>query len=98
MKDADDDIVDAIFRRLVTLTPGFTEAIIRQVESEVRQQYGGQRVYVAKRTNTRRLTRDDLERIYRDGISMKPTDEICEEHQISRSTLYRHLKKKARNG
>lgn len=93
MKQHDEDILDATFRLLIALTPGFSEAIIKQVDQEIRDQFGGERVYVAKRTNTRRLGPQERQAIYQDGLSTMSTSAVCEKHQIDRSTLYRHLKK-----
>lgn len=46
---AGDDIVADILQRVVALAPGFTAALAVQVDREVREHWGGDRPYIARR-------------------------------------------------
>ena len=46
---AGDDIVADILQRVVALTPGFTAALAAQVDRDVRDLWGGDRPYIARR-------------------------------------------------
>lgn len=93
--DGDDpqagDIVLAILGRIMDLAPGLSTSIAKQVEAEIRQRFGGARVFVPKRK--KRLSAEQKERAYKDGLSNKPTDEVVAAHKISRSSLYRLMKR-----
>lgn len=44
-----DDIVQDMLALVLSLAPGFTQALADQVEAEVRQRWGGDRPYIARR-------------------------------------------------
>jgi len=46
---AGDDIVADILQRVVAITPGFTAALAAQVDRDVRDLWGGDRPYIARR-------------------------------------------------
>ena len=46
---ASDDIVADILQRVIALTPGFTAALAAQVDRDVRDLWGGDRPYIARR-------------------------------------------------
>ncbi len=46
---AGDDIVADILQRVVALTPGFTAALAVQIDRQVREHWGGDRPYIARR-------------------------------------------------
>lgn len=46
---ASDDIVADILQRVVAITPGFTAALAAQVDRDVRDLWGGDRPYIARR-------------------------------------------------
>lgn len=82
--------MDYILTQVLALAPGFSRALAEQVEAQVRARFGGERVFVPKKS--RRLTPQEREAVYRDGLSELPTDEILQKHRISRATLYRAMK------
>lgn len=90
----DPDIVEVILQRVIAMAPGFSAALARQIEAEVKAQYGGQRLFVPK--GAKRLTAVQRQAVYQDGLTNMPTAEITAKHKISRATLYREMKKGGR--
>lgn len=84
------DIVDIILTMVVALTPGFSAAIAKQIEQQVRAEYGGLRFRVPKRGKY--LTANQREAVFKDGLTAMPTGEVTEKHRIGRATLYRIMK------
>lgn len=84
------DIVEIIMLKCIAMCPGFTAAIAKQVEQEVKAEHGGKRLFVPK--GNKRMTPEERGRLYQDGLSSMPTEEITAKHKISRATLYRTMK------
>lgn len=84
------DIVTVMMQKIIAMAPGFSAAIAAQVEAEVRQEFGGQRHFVPK--GRKRLTPEERERVYQDGLSNIDDQAIVEKHKISQRTLYRIMK------
>ena len=84
------DIVQYVLSRVVAMSPGFSEALARQIEQEVKERHGGQRLFVPK--GAKRLTPDRRLAVLQDGLSTMSNAEISEKHKISRATLYRVMK------
>lgn len=76
--------------------PGMSDDLVHQVEDEVRKMYGGQRWFVPKRRS--HLTREQRNKVFKDGLSNMPTEEIIKKHKISKRTLYRMMKTGGRFG
>ena len=88
---SDPDLLQLVLDRVTLMAPGFTEALARQVEDEIRAEYGGQRVSLPKRG--KRITPERRAAIFKDGLTQMPTEEITSKHNISRATLYRLMKR-----
>lgn len=84
------DIVTVILQRVCAVAPGFTAEQARQVEQEVRADYGGRRVFVPK--GMKHLTIEQRQALYADGLTAMPTADITKKYKISRATLYRAMK------
>ena len=96
MEKQDQDIVMVILQRVAEVMPGMSDELVHQVETEVRKKYGGQRMFVPKRG--RHLTNEQRDKVFKDGISDMPTEEIIKKHKISKRTLYRMMKTGGRFG
>lgn len=46
----ENDIIDDILRRVIAMAPSFSAALAARVEAEARQQWGGDRPYIGKRS------------------------------------------------
>ena len=88
---ADTDIVQTILQRVIAMAPQFSQALATQIEQEMRAQYGGQRVFVSK-TGKKFLTDAQRLKAYQDGLSHRSTEDVANQHGISRATLYRLMK------
>lgn len=89
---ADDaDIVREILRQVAEVAP-CDPNLIKQIEGDVRQRFGGRRWFVAKGKQTR-LTPEQRRAAFQDGLGGAPTEEIARKHGIDRSTLYRLMKR-----
>jgi len=86
----DPDIVTVILQKVVAMAPGFSAALAEQIEAQVRKEYGGQRIFVPK--VGKRMTPEQRQAVFQDGLSAMDSAEIIEKHKISKSTLYRVMK------
>lgn len=86
----DADIVTVILQKVLAMAPGFSAAIAAQIEAQVRQEFGGQRVFVPK--GGKRMAPEQRQQLFADGLTNMPQAEILEKHKVSRSTLYRVMK------
>lgn len=89
--DLEPDIVALVLQRVIEMSPGFSKALAEQIEQEVKSKHGGQRLFVPK--GSKRLTPEQRQALYADGLTNMPTSEITTKHKISRATLYREMKK-----
>lgn len=87
----ENDPIDQLFAVILKLSPKFSAAVLKQAEAEVRAKFGGERHYIAKRK--KHPSESQKAEIFKDGVSSMTTEEVCEKHQITRGTLYRHLKR-----
>lgn len=87
----ENDPIDQIFAVILRLSPKFSEAVRRQAEAEIRAKFGGERHYIAK--TKKHPSESQKEAIFKDGVSGMSTEEVCKKHNITRSTLYEHLKR-----
>lgn len=89
-EETDPDIVLVMLasvRRHVQLTPE-QEA---QIEREIRSEHGGMRVRIPKRG--KHLRPEKRREVFRQALSDTPEREILDSNGISRSTLYRLMKR-----
>ena len=89
--EEDPDIVVVILRHVLELAPQFNEALARQIESEVKAEYGGRRVRIPK--DKKHATEQARKIAFQDIATSTLSDrEIQHKHGISRATLYRWAK------
>lgn len=65
--------------------------ILGLVENEVKRDYGGERVTIARPSDR---PADLPERVTRDYLNNLDTQDITSRHGISRATMYRYLKRR----
>lgn len=87
--DSDLDIVELIL--LMAQAEGLSADAAHQIEQAVRAEHGGERVRIPKRK--KHMTPEQRTKVYEDGLSNLPTDEITNKHRIGRATLYRLMKR-----
>jgi Mor family transcriptional regulator len=83
------DIVALVLQKVIAMSPGFSEALARQIEQEIKETHGGQRLFVPK--GAKRLTPEQRAAVFQDVGRMSPED-ICKKHNVSRATTYRIMK------
>lgn len=89
--DRDPDIVLVILEMVRQAEPAFSPEKAREIEDQVRAQYGGIRTRIPKRK--KHPTPEQRERVFQQALTTAPTQEIVESNGISRRTLYRYLKR-----
>lgn len=89
--DREPDIVLVILQLVLQALPNFTPDQAREIEQQVRDQYGGVRTRIAKRK--KHLTPEQRRKAYQEALTNAPTEEVTEANGISRRTLYRYLKR-----
>lgn len=90
--DDDADIVREILLQVAAVAPQCGPDLMRRIELDVRQRFGGRRWFVAKGKQTR-LTPEQRRQAFVDGLGGASTDDIARKHGIDRSTLYRLMKR-----
>lgn len=86
-----DDLVLVFLQRVTAMAPGFSQALAEQLEQEMRQQFGGRRVFIPKRK--KHLGPAQRAQLKQDVLSSMSDEEIQSKHRVSRATLYRELKR-----
>ena len=94
--ESEPDIVQVVLDRLCARVPGISDEVRRLVEAEVKAQHGGRRLYVPK--GAKRLTPEQRQALFQDGLSNMATHEITSKHKISVRTLERQMKRGGRFG
>lgn len=91
--DPEPDIVLEVLQRVraVVSAQHFTADLARQIEVDVRAQYGGLRVRIPKRK--KHLTPTERQDVYRQGLGDAATHDITGQAGIHRATLYRLMKR-----
>jgi Mor family transcriptional regulator len=87
----DDDIVADILRRLVQLTPGFSAAVLQQVERDIRAHWGGDRPYIARRAGEGTSARNEA--IRRDHQAGERTGLLCRRYRLTPRQIQRILRR-----
>ena len=90
------DIVALVLQKVIAMSPGFSEALARQIEQSVKEEHGGKRMFIPK--GGKRLTPEQREAVFQDGLTSMSTEEITQKHKISRATMYRTMKQGGRFG
>lgn len=88
--DTKPDLVAVLFQNIIAMAPGFSEVLARQIEADFRAKHAGESFVVLKRGP--RMTPEQRQEVFRDGLTAMENDEITEKHKISRRTLYRVMK------
>jgi Mor family transcriptional regulator len=86
---AGDDIVCDILRRVVALSPAFTAALAAQVDRQVREHWGGDRPYIARRAGEGTSSRNAA--IRRDHRNGERIGLLCRRYGLSRQRIYQIL-------
>jgi Mor family transcriptional regulator len=86
---AGDDIVCDILRRVVALTPGFSAALVAQLDRQVREHWGGDRPYIARRAGEGSSARNAaIRRDYRAG---EHVGALCRKYRLTRQRIHQIL-------
>lgn len=85
-----DDIVTDILRRVIAMAPAFSAALARQVEQSVRRDWGGDRVFIARREGEGRSQRNDA--IRRDYLAGERLALLERRYGLSQRQLLRVIK------
>jgi Mor family transcriptional regulator len=89
--DTTPDIVSAILAKVTTMIDAASPAVVLEIEAQIRQEHGGQRVYVQK--TRRSLSPEKRRAVFSDGMTAMSDADIAMRHKISRATLYRIIKR-----
>jgi hypothetical protein len=94
---------DVIWRTLeiaMQACPNFTSETARSVELQARVEFGGVRVDVPKTpyhpdraAGRRSVPREISQALYADALTNMSTDQLVSKHGLSRSTIYRLMKR-----
>ncbi len=92
------DIIRWVIERMLAHDDSISQELALLVEREARAEWGGKSIeYVPKscdRKSARRPLSPEVERVvYEHGLSGAPTEELLEQHGVSRATLYRLMKR-----
>lgn len=88
-----DDLVLVMLKMVMDIDPSFSAAQALQVEQQIRREWGGEQVKIAKRGPLLRCARKKVLA----EIGIKSPHELQVEVGVSRSTLYRWISKKEKN-
>ena len=89
-QDAEPDVVAYTLQMVIAMAPSFSAALAKQIEERVKAEYGGRRLFVPK--GAKRLTLEQRQAVFQDGLTSMDNDEIGKKHNISRRTIYRVMK------
>lgn len=89
-QDQDPDVVAYTLQCVIAMAPGFSTALAKQIEEQVKAEFGGRRLFLPK--GAKRLTPEQRQAVFTDGLTKMPTEEIVEKHNVSRRTIYRVMK------
>lgn len=84
------DIIQRILSMVMSVHPAMSEEQAQKIENEIRREYGGEQLTIAKRAPILRAAREKV----RQQIGIKSVDQLKTEHGVSRRTLYRWLERK----
>jgi Mor family transcriptional regulator len=88
--DQDPDVVAYTLQCVIAMAPNFSAALAKQIEERVKAEYGGRRLFLPK--GAKRLTPEQRQEIFKDGITNISDEAIIQKHQISKTTLWRIMK------
>lgn len=85
-----DDIVQDILSLVLSMAPGFTAALARQVDAQVRERWGGDRPFIARRVGEGRSARNAA--IRRDYLAGERLTLLERRYGLSERHLLRIIK------
>jgi hypothetical protein len=88
MSDAE-DFVKYVLSLVAKSVPDFSEQQAQQFEAQIRQDWGGERPFIAKRGPVMKRARDNVLA----QVGTRPDEEIIRENGISRRTMYRWIQR-----
>jgi Mor family transcriptional regulator len=88
--DNDPDVVAYTLQMVISMAPTFSAALAKQIEEQVKAQFGGRRLFLPK--GAKRLTPEQRQAVFKDGITNMEDAEIIKKHNISNTTLWRIMK------
>lgn len=86
----ENDIIDDLLRRVIALSPQFSAALAAQIDAEARKQWGGDRVYIGKRSGLGSSTRNQA--IKRDYLAGEHFHLLERRYNLSKSRLFEIIK------
>ena len=92
----DDDLIRDILARVMAVSEDFSQAQALQIEEQVRHDWGGERVFVAKVHHNPKGARHSEQvkmAITTEVEQGMPTRDIERKHGVGRATIYRLLKR-----
>lgn len=92
------DIIRWVIDCMLAHDDSISQDLAATVEREARAEWAGQRIdYIARhsdrKTARKPLSEDAQRAVYQAGLAAIPADQIISEHGISRTTLYRLMKR-----
>lgn len=87
---SDNDIIDDILSRVIAMAPGFSATLARQISHDAREQWGGDRTYIARNSGQGRSERNDA--IKRDYLKGEHIHLLQRRYQLSRARLWQIIK------
>lgn len=89
-KETRPDLVTELLRQVIAMAPGFSKALADQIEADFRAKHAGESYTILKRGP--RMSPEQRQAVYKDGLTSMEEREILEKHKISRATLFRVMK------
>jgi len=87
---SDDDIVSDILKRVVALAPNFSAELALRIDRDVREHWGGDRPYIARRAGEGTSARNDA--IRRDHQAGERTGLLCRRYGLTPRQIQRILR------
>ncbi len=86
----DPDVVAYTLQMVIAMAPQFSAVLAKQIEEKVKAEFGGRRLFLPK--GAKRLTPEQRQAVFADGLTNMPDDAILQKHQVSKTTLWRIMK------
>lgn len=86
------DIIEDVLRVCLAMAPGFTEALVRQIDAKVRQDWACETVYIAEATGKSRRSRNDV--ILKEYKSGEQVAFLSRRHGLSERRILQIIKGK----
>jgi DNA-binding phage protein len=84
-----EDFIKYVLSLVAKSVPDFSAQQAQQFEAQIRQDWGGERPFIAKRGPLLKRARENVLA----QVGTKPDAEVARENGISRRTMYRYLSK-----